>query len=145
MLFNIDAAGHVSDPEVLPLPGTPVYEVTLLNPDEDLVRLKLEADADGEDRSRDLVNLHIHYTPGTHNLEEILADAEKLYPRWYARDWVQTDALGEPINAGEADRTLSLRETVEGYATTELQNHDDAERGELMTLLGQLLDESERG
>jgi exonuclease SbcD len=145
VLFDVTAAGRAGEPAVLPLPGTPVYEVTLLDPHEDLKRLKFEAESEGADLSRDLVNLHIHYTPGTHSLEEILVDAEDLYPRWYARDWVQTNELGEPLTVGEADRTKTLRETVEEYAGTELQNLDDDERKELLALLTGLLDECEAG
>jgi exonuclease SbcD len=141
VLFEIAATGRVGEPEVLPLPGTPVYEVTLLDPYTDLERLKSQ----GEDTANDLVNLHIHYTPGEHNLEEILAEAEKVYPRWYARDWVQTNALGETLTLGEADRSKSLREIVHGYADTELQNHDEVEKQELLTLLGQIIDECEAG
>ena len=114
-------------------------EVTLLDPYADLERLKFE----GEDTANDLVNLHIHYTPGEHNLEEILAEAEKVYPRWYARDWVQTNALGETLTLGEADRSKSLREIVQGYADTELQNYDEVEKQQLLTLLGQIIDECE--
>ena len=141
VLFDIAATGRVGEPEVLPLPGTPVYEVTLLDPHADLERLK----AAGEDVGNDLVNLHIHYTPGEHNLEEILCEAEKVYPRWYARDWVQTNTLGETLTLGEADRSKSLREIVRGYADTELQNHDEFEKQELLTLLGQIIDECEPG
>ena len=139
VLFEIAATGRAGEPEVLPLPGTPVYEVTLLDPHVDLERLRNE----GEDTAGDLVNLHIHYTPGEHNLEEILFEAEALYPRWYARDWVQTNTLGETLSIGEADRSKSLREIVQCYAGDELQNHDEAERQELLTLLGQIIDECE--
>ncbi len=141
VLFEVAATGRVGEPEVLPLPGTPVYEVTLLDPYIDLERLR----SAGEDTSNDLVNLHIHYTPGEHNLEEILHEAEKVYPRWYARDWVQTNTLGETLTLGEADRSKSLREIVRGYADTELQNHDETEKQELLMLLGQIIDECEPG
>lgn len=137
VLIEFDAKGRRTEPVVLPVGGTPIYEVTLLNPKDDLPRLKEEY-ANAHD---DLVNLHIHYTAGEDNLEEILHELGRIFPRWYARDWIETGRLRESLTLGEADRTKSYRQTVLDYVTRELLQHDPAQQAELLTAVEHLLDD----
>jgi DNA repair protein SbcD/Mre11 len=139
ILFEIQPQGLASEPSILPLQATPIYELHLLNPTEDLPRLREEY----PDAANDLVNLHIHYTPGVDNLEEILHETEKIFPRWYARDWLQTNALGETLNAGDADKSKSFREIVVGYVEKELENDLEDQRAILLKRLEELLQECE--
>lgn len=139
VLFELSEKGRIGEIVTLPLPSTPVYEVAITNPDEDIPRLKAEA----ADTTNDLVNLHLTYTAGQHNLEELLRELEQIFPRWYARDWTETGQLGPSIVAGENDRSKSFSETVRGYVDHELTNHDDADRAELVKRLDDLLKEME--
>lgn len=124
---------------LLPMPSTPVYELEVTDPDADLPRLKAEY-AGAE---TDLVNLHIRYTAGKHNLEEVLRELEKIFPRWYARDWSETTQAGPSLVIGEADRSKSFGETVRGYLTQELTNHPDDERDALLALADELISKCE--
>ncbi len=49
------------------------------------------------DAKNDLVNLHIRYTAGKDQLEDVLRDLDRIFPRWYARDWKETGALGPTL------------------------------------------------
>jgi hypothetical protein len=124
---------------VLPLPGTPVYEVSVTDPAADLPRLRAEY----PDAATDLVNLHIRYTAGRDNLEQVLRELEAIFPRWYARDWAETGQLGPTLTAGEADRSKGFAETVRDYLRQELLQHPDADRDELLALADELIKECE--
>ena len=123
---------------VLPLPATPVYEVTVRKPAEDLPRLKAEF----PDAQNDLVNLHISYTAGVDQLEEVLKDLDGIFPRWYARDWQETGALGPTLTAHDL-RSKGFAETVREYLQQELIQHADDERQAILTMADELLKEME--
>jgi len=134
-VFEVGPAGRSGDIAQLPLPSTPVYELFIRDPEMDIPRLKEEyAGAD-----RDLVNLHITYTAGKHNLEEVLRDLGTLFPRWYARDWTETSQLGATLAPGVADRGKSFAETVRDYLSQELLAHPEAEKDELLRLTDELI------
>ncbi len=136
-VFDVGPAGLVGEIALLPMPATPIYEVNILDPDADLPKLK----ADASMTARDLVNLHIRYTAGAHNLEEILRELEAIFPRWYARDWEETSRVGQTLVSGEADRSKSFADTVRDYLSTELTNHDDGEKAALLGLVDELIDQ----
>jgi DNA repair protein SbcD/Mre11 len=139
VVFDVGPDGLSGEPTILPLPATPVYEVAVLDPDADLPRLRAEyPDADA-----DLVNLHISYTAGQHNLEELLRELEGIFPRWYARDWKETGSLGPALAVGEADRTKSFGETVREYLKQELTNHADEDRDALLAIADDLIKQCE--
>ncbi len=135
-LFDVGPSGRVGDITLLPMPATPIYELNILDPTADLPKLKVDyAGAD-----RDLVNLHIRYTAGEHNLEEILRELEAIFPRWYARDWQESSKVGPTLVTGEADRSKGFGETVRDYLSTELMNHADDEKAELLKLADELME-----
>jgi exonuclease SbcD len=139
VLVEIGESGRAGEPAVLPLPGTPVYEVSVTDPAADLPRLRAEY----PDAATDLVNLHIRYTAGRDNLEQVLRELEAIFPRWYARDWAETGQLGPTLTAGEADRSKGFAETVRDYLRQELLQHPDADRDELLALADELIKECE--
>ena len=138
-VFELGPAGLAGEIRVLPLPSTPVYEVTVLEPETDLPRLKAEY----PEPSLDLVNLHIRYTAGKDGLEETLKELAAIFPRWYARDWTERSQLGPSLAPAEADRSKSFADTVRDYLGGELQNHGEDERAGLMGLAEELLAQSE--
>jgi exonuclease SbcD len=137
VLLEIGPDGRSEEPVVLPMPSTAIYEVTVLNPSLDLPRLKLEY----TDAATDLVNLHIRYTSGTDQLEEVLRDLDRIFPRWYARDWQETGALGLPMVTGEGS-SKGFADTVRDYLGQELIQHDETERAAILALAEELLRDS---
>jgi exonuclease SbcD len=139
VLVAIGPDGRTGEPVVLPLPATPVYEVMVLNPAEDIPRLRQEY----PDAANDLVNLHIRYTAGVDQLEEVLRDLDRIFPRWYARDWQETGALGPTLVGSDSGPNKSFAETVRDYLGQELIQHDEAERQAILAIADGLLKEME--
>jgi exonuclease SbcD len=139
VIVEIGPDGRNEDPVVLPLPSTPVYEVTVRKPAEDLPRLRAEF----PDAQNDLVNLHITYTAGVDQLEDVLKELGEIFPRWYARDWQETGALGPSLALLDGQRTKGFAETVRDYLGQELIQHTEAERTAILQLADELLKDFE--
>jgi len=139
VLVEIGPDGRNVEPEVLPLPSTPIYEVVVREPESDLPRLKREF----PDAKNDLVNLHIHYTSGIDNLEDVLRELDRIFPRWYARDWKETSALGPSLALVDGARNKGFGETVRDYLAQELIQHPEAERAAILELADELLKDFE--
>ncbi|QDU22118.1 metallophosphoesterase family protein [Urbifossiella limnaea] len=139
VLVDLGPGGLRGEPATLPLPATPVYEITVHDPGLDVPQLR----ADFPDAKTDLVNLHIHYTAGKDVLEDVLADLDAIFPRWYARDWQEAGALGDSIAGPEVGPARGFGETVRDYLQQELTNHAEAERDAIVALADELLKEFE--
>ena len=139
VIFEIGPDGRNEDPTVLPLPATRVYEVVVLEPIDDIPRLKQEYANAGDD----LVNLQIRYTAGKDQLEDVLRDLDRIFPRWYARDWKETGALGPTLASGAGGAGKGFGETVRDYLGQELIQHDEAERDAILKLADGLLKDME--
>jgi exonuclease SbcD len=139
VLFDLNAKGLIGESVVLPLDATPIYEVDISSPKEQLPTLA-ERFADAK---RDLVNLHIRYTAGTDSLEEILQKLDEIFPRWYSRDWSETSALSGTLTVGDNGRGKSFEETVREYLGAELANHAEEERKALLERAEKLLQEEQ--
>jgi exonuclease SbcD len=137
VLFDVSGKGLSGTPQVLPLPATPVYEVTVLRPSEELPLLREQY----PDAQRDLVNIHLTYTAGVDNLEETLRELQIIFPRWYARDWTEASALRDGTLAGPAGPARSFADTVRDYLRDELAHHDDADRAAVLERAEALLQE----
>lgn len=136
VVFDLGPAGLLEKPRTLPMPGTPVYEIDIRNPAADLAELK----ARYPDAAADLVNLHITYTAGTDSLEEVLREAEAIFPRYYHRDWKESSELGQPLLPGEGPLPgKGFEDTVREYVRHELMAHTDEEQAELLGRLEALL------
>jgi exonuclease SbcD len=138
-VVELDAQGRRGPVQIVGLPSTPIYDVNVFDPAVDLPRLKAEAVG----AEKDLVNLHILYQAGRDHLEEILKELDRLFPRWYARDWKETGQMGTPLTVGEADRSRGFGETVREYLGQELLTQEEAERTELLRLAEELIAECE--
>lgn len=139
VLVEIGPEGRTEEPVVLPLPATPIYEVVIHEPATDLPRLKAEF----PDAKNDLVNLHINYTSGVDNLEDVLRELDRIFPRWYARDWKEASALGPSLALLDGPRNRGFAETVRDYLGQELIQHPAAERAAVLGLADELLKEFE--
>ena len=112
--------------------STPIYEVNIRVPSVDLPEL-----SDRHVRpSDDLVSLYIRYTAGTDSLEAILRELERIFPRWYHRDWTEASELGPAMTiGGDSSRGASFEDTVREYVRHELMNYSDEEQAEILNRL----------
>jgi DNA repair exonuclease SbcCD nuclease subunit len=139
VLFDVASSGLSGEPKVLPMEATAIYEVDVRSPAEELPALrKRYADA-----KEDLVNIHLVYTAGKDNLEDVLDQLEAIFPRWYSRDWTETGALG-PTLVGEGETAAKgFAETVREYFDQELTNHSEQDRAAIIERLEALFREIE--
>ena len=136
VVFNIGPEGIQGEPRVLPMESTPVYEVTVLNPSEDIPRLR----AKHPDAARDLVRIRCTYTAGKDNREEVLRELEEIFPRWYDRQITESGTLG-PSLVVDTTRPHSFEETVRGYLEQELINEDEPMRRAVLARVETLMRE----
>lgn len=138
-VLELGPDGLTGEPQMLPLADTtPIYEETILDPATDLPRLRKER----LNAPTALVNLHVRYTAGVDQLEDVLREVDALFPRWYARDWEESGALGPSLVADDP-RSKGFRETIREYLEQELIQHDAADREAIMALAEELLKDCE--
>jgi exonuclease SbcD len=140
-VLEVGPEGLRGPPTILPLEATPMYDLDIVNPQEELPRLR-ERFPDAE---RALVRYRLVWTAGIDNREAILRELDAIFPRWYEREVREANALGPtlaPPDAAPVQR--SFGETVRDYLQTELMNHPDEEREALLRLAEALLLEEER-
>jgi exonuclease SbcD len=137
VLVDIGPEGRQGEPRFLPVEATPIYSIDVRNPREELPLLRERY----PDAARDLVNIQLTYTAGVDNLEAVLRELEEIFPRWYARTWAETGALGPTLVAGEAAPAKSFEDTVRDYLRQELANHPPEDGDAVLCLAEQLLQE----
>lgn len=138
-VFEVGPEGLQGEVAILPLPSTPVYEIDIRNPREELPELR----ARHADAKSHLVRIRCSYTAGEDNREEVLRELEAIFPRWYDRHITEASALGPSLTVGEPSRSKSFEDTVRDYLAQELVNHDDAVRGAVLARAEALIKEVE--
>jgi exonuclease SbcD len=120
VLFDIGSEGLIGEPTVLPLDATPIYEIEIHSPQEEIPGLKERY----PDAQNDLVRIVCKYTAGVDNREEILRDLSDIFPRWYDRKIIEKNSLDDSI-APPPGSVKSFEETVRDYLRQELTNHPE--------------------
>jgi exonuclease SbcD len=140
-ILEMGPDGLRGQPVSLPLDATPMYDLDIVNPQEELPRLR-ERFPDAEQA---LVRYRLVWTAGVDNREAILKQLDEIFPRWYEREVREANALGPTLAAPEvAPVHRSFGETVRDYLQTELMNHPETERDALLRLAEALLREEEQ-
>jgi DNA repair exonuclease SbcCD nuclease subunit len=139
VLVDVGPEGLRGEPAILPLAATPMLDVTIQDPGTEIPTLRDRY----PDAEKALVRYHLSYSPGVDNLLEVQAELDRIFPRWYDRDWQETDALGASRTAPDlAPAFRSVRETVFEYLETELADHPDREA--VLALADEILAEEDR-
>jgi exonuclease SbcD len=138
VLVDVGPKGRQADPTILPLDATPIYVVQVTSPRAQMPALRVQYAS----AQRDLVRIECTYTAGVDNREETLRDLDAIFPRWYERHMVETNALTGTLVSGEAARTKSFEDTVRDYLSQELMNHPDNVRATVLARAEALLREA---
>src|SRR5262249_38708254 len=104
VLFDLGAEGVQGEFATLPLDATPVYEIEVRHPSEEIPKLR-ERYPEATDH---LVRLRCTYTAGKDNREETLRELEEIFPRWYDRQITESSALGPSLHDGVPARHKSF-------------------------------------
>ncbi len=125
VLFEVGSEGLHGEPTVLPMPATPIYEIDIHSPREEIPGLKERY----PDAQNDLVRIVCNYTAGEDNREEILRELNDIFPRWYDRDIVEKNSLDKgTLVVGAPNPAKSFEQTVRDYLEQELTNCDETFR-----------------
>ena len=137
-LFNVGPEGRVGAIESRPLPGTPMYDLEIFSPKDELPVLR----DNYPECEKALVRYHLHYRAAEDNLHEILNELDRIFPRWYHRSWTEAGELGPALTvAGQGPGHKSFHDTVIDYLKDELANHEDSERDGVVRLAEELIAE----
>jgi exonuclease SbcD len=138
VLFDIGPEGLRGEPEVLPLEATPVYEIRIHSPQQEIPALRERY----PHAHNDLVRIVLHYTAGVDNREEILRALNDIFPRWYDREILERNALDKISLAGSsAGPAKSFEQTVRDYLQQELTNHPEDFRAAVLARAEELMKE----
>jgi exonuclease SbcD len=137
VIFDLGPEGLVGEPRTLPLEATPVYQIDIRNPQEEIPLLR----ARYPDTQRDLVRIVCTYTAGVDTREGVLRQLDELFPRWYDREIHEANELGLTLTIGEPVRTRTFEETVRDYLLQELSNHDEKLRDAVLARAERLMGE----
>ena len=140
VVFDVGPEGLLDEPAVLPLESTPIYEVEIRSPKDELPDLaRRYADA-----KKHLVRIVCTYMAGVDNREETLRQLEEIFPRWYDRQISEANALRDSlVDHHEAGRARSFEDTVRDYLQQELTNHPEALRDAVLAKAEALMKELE--
>ncbi len=89
VLFEVGPHGRVGDIELLPLECVPIHRVAIREARTELAQLK----GLFPDHLTALVQYELSWLPGRDNRDELARLISEIFPRWYARDFVQLDRV----------------------------------------------------
>jgi exonuclease SbcD len=137
VLFDLGPEGLLGEPTVLPLETTPIYEIEIRSPKDEIPGLRERY----SDASNDLVRVVCTYTAGVDNREEILRELNDIFPRWYDREIIERNALDGTLVGGGFSPAKSFEETVRDYLRQELTNHPEELRNAVLARAESLMGE----
>jgi exonuclease SbcD len=138
VLFDLGPDGLRGEPTVLPLEATPIYEIEIHSPQDELPGLKERYAGANED----LVRIVCTYTAGIDNREEIVRELNDIFPRWYDREFNERNALDKTtLVGGSSGPAKSFEQTVRDYLGQELTNHAEDFRAAVLARAEELLKE----
>lgn len=140
IVVDIGREGRIGDPRWMPIASTPIYYVEINEPATEVPEL-IEKYADHEHA---LVKLMLRYRAGRDDLNGLLAELERIFPRCYDRDWQEISGgenNGDGVGAG-SHQNHTVRQTVMEYLQGQLDG--DTEREEIFRLAEELVTQHER-
>jgi exonuclease SbcD len=138
VLLEIGAEGLVGEPQILPLQSTPIQHIEIRDPQADVPGLKQQY----EDQTP-LVHYTLHWKPGRDNRDAICRELNSVFPRWYAREFVEIgrDDYGGLFESSGVDLS-NVTQTVRDYLGEQLRQA--ANREEVTALAETLLAERDK-
>ncbi len=130
-LAEIGPQGMIGEPALIRLDATPFLDVTIADPSTELAELEQQY----SDAARALVHCQVYYRRSRDDLNAILRELHRIFPRCYHIEWHDSDITSHVASGETAPQ--SFRETVLGYLKEHLTDHGD--RDALMKLAEQLL------
>ncbi len=134
-IFDVGAGGLQGDPTFLPLDATPVYQVEITRPEEEIPALRDRY----PDADRALVSYVLHWQPGKQDREALCRQIQQCFPRWYQREFVEVGREQTRIAGVDPSRRQDVAGTVRDYLQVALASYPAQDREDLNRLAEALL------
>lgn len=135
VLFDVGPAGRCEEPTLLPLPSTPIYDITITDPDTQLAQLKEQY----PDAECALVRYTLHWQPGIHNREALCRVIENTFPRWYERNTKEIGTTPDGKSPFTPRQIEDVVGNVRDYLALSLKSYGQQDRNDILALAEQLL------
>jgi exonuclease SbcD len=110
VLVDVTRRGPADPPRLLPLESTPIYAVEISDPAE------ISALAGRySDRERALVSYTLHWEPGRDDRDALARAVQEIFPRWYARHFVEIGHERRLETAPSIERVHDVAANVHEY------------------------------
>lgn len=140
ILVEVGAEGLASEPAWLALEATPMLDVAIAKPADQLPRLEsLYPDA-----ARALVRCMVTYTPGVDDTDAIHRRLDEVFPRCYRRDLVPAGRDDTSARGATAVSRRGLRETVMDYLKGRLEADGNPHAEVILAEAESLIEEARR-
>lgn len=135
VICDIWPNGMRSEPEILPLHTTPMYQVNITDPDTQLPVLAQQY----ADSSNALVHYTLQWDPSKHDRDILCRNIEQIFPRCYGRSFQEIGDITSQTITFQPQKIQNVVETVREYLDLRLKNN--SHRDELIALAEALLAE----
>ncbi len=113
VLIDIGPEGRSGEPQLLPLETSTLRRLEIGLSDNPSAEIETLAE-NFPNHAEELLSYRLHWLPGRDNRDELCRQINALFPRWYARELVQSDALQ---NAKGESAHLDLRDVAHNVRT----------------------------
>jgi exonuclease SbcD len=135
VLVEIGPEGRRGQPQMLPLPASPIYQIEITDPVVQIPLLKQQY----PDATQALVNYTLHWQPGVHDRDGLCQQIEDIFPRWTTRSLKQAGSEDGSNHGIPIQRLDDLANNVRDYLAMNLGDHPHWD--ELVVLAEELLAE----
>ncbi len=138
VLIDIGPAGLRGEPVCLPIAPTPMHDVILSSPTQDLPRLKNSY----PHHETAIVRVLATHDPEGLSRDAITRELRRRFPRLYDLQWVERSVPANPNPSSGVSPRESFRQVVSAFLAARLQ--DDTDRNEVLALVENYLAEEEQ-
>ena len=127
VLIDIGPHGRRGEPQILPLNVSTLRRLEIGadgNPNEEVLELAEKF----PNHANELLSYRLHWLPGRDNRDELCRQINALFPRWYARELVQSDMAHNVKGESGALDLRDVASNVRDYLESQLEaNHPQRE------------------
>jgi DNA repair protein SbcD/Mre11 len=138
VLFELGPAGLRCEPIWLSIPATPLYDIVLESPVEDLPRLAVQY----PDHTTAIVRVLATHDPDGPSRDEIARDLRKLFPRIYDLKWTEKLTKSPEAPPSTVNPRANPRQVILEFLADKLK--DDPDKDEILALVEPYIAEEER-
>jgi exonuclease SbcD len=138
VLFELGPAGLHGEPIWLPILATPLYDIVLESPVDDLPRLAEQY----PEHANAIVRVLATHDPDGPSRDEIARDLRKLFPRIYDLKWTEKLGQAAALPPSIINPRANPRQVIVEFLGDKLK--DDPDRDEILALIEPYIAEEER-